>query len=108
MAASLSITPTSYNGTYTYVNADASVSVSGSFCVDNTKIISLAGEISGVGSFAGTYNNTTSAVAYKILPDALTDADALADAATEVAAAISENFWPTPPAEESPAEEGGE
>ena len=105
MAASLSITPSSYNGTYTYVgDGESAVEVTGSFCVDSAKIVSLYGEISNVGTFTGGYD--TDAVVYKLEPEALTDADDLAAAAAEVEAAITEAFWPTP--EEEVVDDGAE
>lgn len=107
MAASLSITPASYNGTYSYTADGSAFSATGSFCVDNSKIVSLAGEISDVGEFTGKYDNTAEGLLYTLEPVSLTVGDDLADAAAEIEAAISENFWPTP--EPEPADgDGGE
>ena len=102
MAASLSITPAAYNGTYSYTADDSAFSATGSFCVDNSKIVTLAGEISDVGEFVGKYDNTAEGLLYQLEPVSLTVGDDLAAAAAEIEAAITENFFPTP---EEPADD---
>lgn len=104
MAASLSITPSSYNGTYSYTADGSAFSATGSFCVDNTKVVTLAGEISDVGEFIGKYDNTAEGLLYTLEPVSLTVGDDLADAAAEIEAAITENFFPTE--EVTPADDG--
>lgn len=94
MAASLTITPTSYNGTYAYAADDSAFEAEGGFCTDDAKIVSLSGEISGVGKFTGGYDNVSKGMLYKLEPDSLDTAADLAAAATEIEAAISENFFP--------------
>ena len=118
MAAALTITPSSYNGDFEYVNDGGTATVSGSFCVDASKIVSFAGEIANVGTFQGSYDNVAEALLYNLTPASLDTADDLAALVAEAEAALKENFFPTPdpdpdpdpdPAPESPADgEGGE
>ena len=119
MAAALTITPSSYNGAFEYVNDGGTATVSGSFCVDASKIVSFAGEIADVGTFKGSYDNVAQALLYELSPASLDTADDLAALVAEAEAALQENFFPTTPdpdpdpdpdpAPESPAAgEGGE
>ena len=110
MAASLTITPVSYNGTFAYAADGSAFEMSGSFNVDNAKIVSLAGEISGVGEFTGSYAAAAEGLVYTLKPADLANADDLADAIAEVAEAISENFWPTeqPADDNADAPDGGD
>ena len=95
MAATLTLTPTSYNGTYAYAADGSAFEATGSFCVDNAKVVSLAGEIDNVGAFAGAYDNTAEGLLYNLEPASLDTADDLAAAAAEIEAALTENFFPT-------------